>query len=895
MLQPRDPRRWLPLLTFLCCACGPLRQVQAAPSLVDTMDGSAPVLRLLPAGDGTRVVRQVIDHERYRSGVGSEHVLLRTPAGRSAHLGFPLPSSRVLSELGFRADVFCSQAGVQLAVSVSLPRSVDPQTGRPYQLLLRSEEPGRGGEWEELRFSNLPATLDRQLRVARSGSDQGLDARGAYATSLVLIAPAGENATSLWVDQITVVGAVPGGPADAGANPRRDPSAEVPSVEFPRIIQWQGEDFGALQQLGFNTVGMSRPPLPHELQAAREAGLRLVCPPPPVSEPAPSIGAEYEPVLRWQLGGYDSADDLRSAVQRRDLLRRHDSSQGRGTLMAAGLNPSRSSRASGAVLLERSTASGDLTLRETGVWLQSQGRAVRPGTTLWAAIPTQAPQRLSEQARGYGAPLSADVALPYRTLMSLSSAALSSGAGGLYFKSHAPLTQSGGSSLERRLSLELNNRRLALMEPWVVGGKRMTAARSNVAGLTAVVLRAERSFLLAPVYWPERVGLDGGVQPGGPVTFVVPGVPESADAYLVTPAQVTRLRHKRVTGGLRITLDQLPPEAVLLMTDDKRAFSQVAGAVRAGAEQAAKLRKDLVELRLGADRAVNESLRTVGVDQEGPHPLLQQASAEHAAARQYFTQRRWGLAYEAAARAAGSLDAYEAASYRLVVDDVTGVRTGLEQSATMLPTLAWLRGRIQREAPGAGYIAASGFEDLQRMLASGWSHRSLDLDGVEGAVSLSPTAAHSGSYCLRMAVKPGQGAERAPRVFAAPLWVESPPIEVSAGDVLEISAEVRVPEPLLGGDGLLVFDSIGGLELATRIEGAPSWRKTKLWRTVPVDGTVRVTFALAGVGVAEVDSFAVRRLNLKQGPAVASRGPRPPLFPAGPPSDLPRSGNAKVR
>ncbi len=895
MLPTSGHRTSLALIILVCAAAGPPSTADAAPSLLDTMDGAAPVLRLLPAGDGSTIVRQVIDRERYRSGVGSEHLVLRTPAGRSAHLGFPLPSTRVLSELGFRADVFCSQPGIHLAVSVSLPRSIDPQSGRPFELLLRSETPGRGGNWEELRFSNLPAALERQIRVARSGGDHALDPRGAYVTGLVLIAPAGENATSLWVDRITMVGAVPGGPSQATPKPRLDPTGQVAEVEFPLIIQWQGEDFEVLKRLGFNTVGMSRPPLPHELREARKAGLRLVCPPPPVSGPAPSIGPEYAPVLRWQLGGYDSPDDLRSAVERRDLLRRHDSTPGRGTLMAAGLNPSRASRAAGAVLLERTAAWSDLSLRETGTWLQAQGRSARPGTNLWAAVPTQVAERLSEQTRGYGTPMPAGAALPFRTLLSLSSAAVSSHAGGLYFKSHAPLSKAGGSAQQRRLALELNNRRLGLVEPWIVSGKLMTAARSNVPGLSAVVLRAERSFLLLPVYWPEKVGLDGSVPPSGPVTFVVPGVPESADAYVLTPAQVTRLRHKRVTGGLRISLDQLSPEATLLLTDDKRAFSQMAGAVRAGAERAAKLRKELVELRLGADRAVNESLRAVGVDQETPHPLLQQASAEHAASRLYFSQRRWGLAYEAAARAAGSLDAYEAASYRLVADELTGVRTGLEQSATLLPTLAWLSGRVARQQQSSAVVAASSFEGLEQMLASGWKHRRVDIDGVDGAVSLSPTAAHSGSYCLRMKVEPKRPGERAPDIFAAPLWVESPPIAAKAGDVLEVSAEVRVPEPLLGGDGLLVFDSIGGLELATRIQTAPSWRKTRLWRKVPVDGTVRVTFALAGIGVAEVDSFAVRRLSVAGGAAVASRGRPAPLFPTGPPRDLPRTGDAKVR
>ena len=72
---------------------------------------------------------------------------------------------------------------------------------------------------------------------------------------------------------------------------------------------------------------------------------------------------------------------------------------------------------------------------------------------------------------------------------------------------------------------------------------------------------------------------------------------------------------------------------------------------------------------------------------------------------------------------------------------------------------------------------------------------------------------------------------------------------------------VRVPEHLIGSvDGLQIFDTLGGVELATRIKVAPSWQPFRMIRVAPTDTELRVVIALTGLGTAQLDDLAVRPL-----------------------------------
>ena len=93
-------------------------------------------------------------------------------------------------------------------------------------------------------------------------------------------------------------------------------------------------------------------------------------------------------------------------------------------------------------------------------------------------------------------------------------------------------------------------------------------------------------------------------------------------------------------------------------------------------------------------------------------------------------------------------------------------------------------------------------------------------------------------------------------------------------------------------DGLLVFDSYGGPALAERVNKTESWRRLVLYRIVPPpqtsnDGTsgespppLTVTFALTGLGEAQIDSVSIKPLTRGLGgPSVTQITSGNPNFP----------------
>ena len=70
---------------------------------------------------------------------------------------------------------------------------------------------------------------------------------------------------------------------------------------------------------------------------------------------------------------------------------------------------------------------------------------------------------------------------------------------------------------------------------------------------------------------------------------------------------------------------------------------------------------------------------------------------------------------------------------------------------------------------------------------------------------------------------------------------------------------MRVPAPITGSaDGLLIVDSLSGEALAERIGKTDGWRQFVLYRVAPQSGTMSVTFALSGLGEAQLDDVVIQ-------------------------------------
>ncbi len=851
------------------------------PALVESLDGPSPVLRPLLQGSGFTLGQRVVTREFFRYGTGAETIQVHGPAGRSAQIVFELSPAPVIQELRFGADVATNRTGLQLAARVVLPRTSNKATGRPYELLLRGGTIAVGGSWEQLTLDALPEKLAKQARVARVQYGAALDERGAYVSQLVFLAPGGTGLTELIVDRIRVFGVLnhepklvaPNYSQEKEVNPNHaqrrktrpvgtDASA-LRTVRIPRIIQWQGESFELLQKMGFNTIGMSRLPTEQERRQAAQLGLALFCPPPTLEQLSKKgITAEWDSVLAWNLGEQLSTDDLDHIEHLQQQVARTDTKDTRPTVLAPQLHTLEASRMTDVLLLGRAAVGTNQTVREYSAWLAQRQRLARPGTPVWSIIETQASRSQRRQTTALGGTLGSLKRTSYAQLLALTSASFGIKPSGFYFQSDASLVAQNDATRQRALELELSNLRLQLAEPWLIAGKEISGARATHPELSALVLQSERSELLVPVWWSLEFDAVTHPRIAGQVSLIVPGVSESSEAFLVTLAGMRRVPHKRVTGGVRVTLEELPLDSFILLSDDPQAIAQVTRYLRRIAPRAAQIRRELANTRLQQATQLTAIMGSRDGEPSELQRILAQARGELAECDRARGAKNFLLAYLQADAVDLSINGLENQLRSEVGPSGSSPEAFLGYSGLSQPERQKLLSTLARAPVSENMLVGGGFENLPQMLENGWRHKQLPLEGITTAVRLSPESPHSGSYCLELKARSLDESSPTAIVPTAPVWITSAPLQVQAGDLVEITGLVRITEPLLGSvDGLQIIDTLGGADMAVRMHEAPTWRPFRIIRSATADAQVSVTIALSGLGEAQIDDLAVRRIQ----------------------------------
>jgi hypothetical protein len=866
------------LLQYLSSACG-----AGGPTFRDDMDGTQPVLRLPDAGAFT-LVGQHIDRGSLGLSGGVEVVQLQGPAGESAHVTFHLPAAPIIAELQLAAMIRCNRPGVQIAARVILPRSINSKTGSPHEILLRGGNISRGLPSEKLILDELPKLMERQARVVRLQTADSIDEREAYVSDLIFLVPGGTGITELAVDWIELYGilhnrnvdpsvqlataegelfegpVLPGLPAEATAPPQVNARIVEDSL-VRRIIEWHGESFDLLARLGFNTAWLPQEATAEQLDAAARIGLKLVCPPPAADVLASEgITEKWSPVLAWDLGQLIARDDLQQVERLKHLIRQHDPNPSRLTVMRCEQLSRDASRATDAIVLGREVLGTDLTLQDYVTWIGQRQRVARPGTPIWATVEGEfAPLRAQQVAALVGPSKDLALSASYEQLAAMTAAAMSVKCRDYVFTSESSLAESNSATQQRSRSLELINMRLQLLTPWLATGKVTGVGRSSEPGLSAMVFQAERSHLLIPINWSRNFRSQQSLFVEGPVSFVVPGVAETTDVYLLTLSDTKRLRHERTTGGLQVLVEALPADGMIMLTSDAQAFSQVSQYLRKIGGRASRLHRDAVAQRLDDIERASVNLTQEANGAQAIKALLSRARLSLAICDRDLKNGYAELAYVRT----GEVD-------KLLSQAEYMLRNGNGSSLSLATPLEFhictLDKEQQLKAPLAGSTSppklSCDFENLVALLQVGWRHQQLAVSGVTSAVRLCPDAPHQGSYCLELEARADDAAAPVTVVATAPVWIQSPAVDVRQGEIIEITGFARVEEELIGTvDGLQIVDSLGGPGMATRIKLSPNWQPFRIVRGTPADTRLVVSIALSGLGRAQVDDLAVRTLQ----------------------------------
>lgn len=904
-----------------------LQRVSMGSGLIENFNGPGTVTTVAPS-PGLRVLEQRIGNID-TTGHSCETIVLQTDRTTLGRILFSIPESAIIDEFLATIRLRCDQPSVRLACQIKLP-SVQGPDGQAVRIFLSGSPSTTSSRWQSLTVGNIPSVLRSQLPALRAQYGPQISLDGATISGLAVEIPLGIGRCNVSIDTVSVTGLI------TAAQPKKTATSppsmllqqNIQSITkatttenaglvrgvlevdgkpfFPRAIEHRGEPFIKLAQLGFNCVQLYEPASTTLLAEAEQAGVWIICPPPTLPdvdltepEKLPTFSDKWNRVLLWDMGRSLSSEDIPNLAEQVRRLRICDRREGRPIIASADSGLREISRHIDMLVAHRAVLGTSLELANYLTWLQQRPRLARPGTPLLATLATEIDSRTASQAALLSGTGSNGLPVDEESLLGAAFTAIAAGSRGILFSSNRSLSGTDPETVTRAAAVQAVNLELETISAWGASGRFTADAETSDPEVRAMVIEASRSRIV--LIWRSVQGgqimarhYRGDIpRQEQPLNILIPGIPEAHRPWEITHSTLRPLQHRRVTGGVSMTLDNFHAAAVILISNDPAATAHIQELVRRNAPTAA---------------------------------LLARAQAADAIAR---TSR---LAAELPPKALGHfpvtemiIEAQQEAQYAeaMIAQDPTNAVKKLERSraiAGQLERLFWERGvtatgsmvasplttspatlsdhwrmidALQTTKVGGNLLEGGHMEEINTLSSTGWRHFVRPTDQVKGSVELSGQSPADGQRSLRIFTTAIDSEEAPVVIETPPIWITTPPIYAAAGTLLEIVAQVRVPNPIEGSvDGLLVFDSYGGPALAERVNKTESWRRLVLYRIVPPaqessdessiepPPPLTVTFALTGLGEAQIDSVSIKPLSRgNSGPSVTQITSGNPNFP----------------
>jgi hypothetical protein len=675
-----------------------------------------------------------------------------------------------------------------------------------------------------------------------------------------------------------------------------------------RMIEYNGEPLAFLRQLKFNTVWVKGQPNAALCQEAKNAGIWLVCSPPgplelstaakfnpsaaPVSaQPdqlslVSTIGSNYDNVLAWNLGDECSLPDMMVYSHWASVLRSADRVRRRPILCTARSGVREYSRIADILMMRREPLLSSLDMLALRDWQVSYSSLARPDTPFWSTIQTQPSERLANQWTMFEGNPQSICPFSYEQLKMQIYQSLAAGVHGFLFTSNTSLTNNDPETEFRRTALELINWELQLMEEWFSAGAALgTSIKSNRPAMSSAIIQAGRSRLLIPMWHEQRNQQAIGAAFAGNVQYVISGIPETYNAYHLVPGSLYPIATKRIAGGIQIELPEANLNSLIFFGEDDEIYANIGKRAKEIGPRAAYLACRLAELELAATEQVLSVLKQASEQKTIPiHPKdnLPLIAVKEQETMIKTTKEAIDLAKSLAGRnppdySRAFLHAENATRGLRVTaretlleatrNELNLCMTPVSVSFMVLPYYLTAYQRMRGAKLGENRLSGGDMENMHQLVQTGWETVSHQTEGVGAPKrNIVPNAKRSGSKGLQLLVTPSNPEEKPAQLETTPLWMSSPPIPVKMGETLCINGWLRIPQRLESTvDGLMIFDSLGGEELALRfLETNGSWQEFAFYRNVPADGNYYVFFGLQGFGEVHLDDLKISAVQFEQ-------------------------------
>lgn len=813
------------------------------------------------------------------------------------------------------------RAGAQLRARVRFPKEKDP-TNPELELsaliLGDSYLEEKVRSWQRLTLGNPAETLQKQLPVLRAKHKREIDTTGAYIDRLILNVYSGPGVTELWIDDLDIGPCIPEAvkpkstatPASLAKNEQYHPY----TVEFKqnwiriddkpffmRAIRWTDCPLKELRDANFNTLVLPADADAAVIEEAKRHGYMIVAGVPLASNDSTvSTNKDVDRfhdhfrrfgsgdgVLMWDLGMNRRTEDASSVVRSAELVRSYDSRRPRGVNLWDGF--SAYSESLNVIGSHRWPLFTDLTLEQYRDWLLQRRALSLPGKLHWTWIQAHAPDWYLNVAHANPTQLETPIGPQPEQLRLLTYLSLASGYRGLGFWNDRWLANSHFGR-DRFIETYLLNCELQLLEPVIFGSEdeKTTWEPTSHPYVKAAVIRGKKGILVLPVW------LGPGAQcvvPQGAVDGLkikVKLVPEGFEPWVLTPASYENLHSsgnvRSAPGGTEITLTKFDLTSIIVFTNDtspdglivrwqdniRHTFGK--DAARYAREQATELYNKVV--------AVHEKLASLAPTVPGAEDLLLQARTSMRLSAKAFENSQNDIAYREARAALRPLRVLMWDHYQNAVKTLSSPTASPYSVGYYTLPLHWeLAAKIRTATPGETLLPYGGFELSETTPGDGaaleslpgWTSRQNSLDGAVMLASivnvtdeLRGKATNLNRNCLRLAVSPRNMKDgRVPQALErTAIAVMSPTVAATPGAWARITFWANIPNTIqASADGAVVFDSAGGEPLATRIRSTTGWQRFAMYRQVPADGKLGVTFAMTGLGIAFFDDVRIEEMK----------------------------------
>jgi hypothetical protein len=858
------------------------------------------------------------------NGQQSELIRISSEQGSYAHYLYPIGKADITEELIISVWVKANRPGIQLLARVVLPRERDPQNlDQPLTATLRGDAYAITGRWDRLSLRK-PHKLVQELQpLLRADLKRDVNFEGAYIDQLMLNVLGGRGLTELWVDDLEVgpvhadvpdrnrlvdpPNPAPGKERDKGTvatpvnrNPNRHLIIELnrdrllvnKKPYLVRGVRYSDTPMEALRNVGFNTLWIDMNTPPEAMEQAIKLGFYLV-PELPVLEDNPRVSTpaalsrevarfpHSDAVLFWHVGSGFTSEQAPAVARGTQTIRAADPLQGRPISGDIWDGFGAYSRHLEMLGVHRWPLLTGLELKNYRDWLVQRGRLADGGIHLWTWVQTHLPEWYTElvygqsSANGFTEPIGPQP----EQIRLMTYIALSAGYRGLGFWSDRFLANTH-QGRDRLLMMALLNQELEMLEPMLASAGDISWLNTRHPEIRAAVLRYDGGVLVLPIW----IGPGSQFVPGQMATnnleIIVPGAPQEAQVWEVTPGDVQSLAAQRVAGGLKVTVPEFGLTTAILLTADVNAtdggtIGRLQQAARRSSKLAAQWSYDLGVEELKKVEQINLQLEQSGQALPNAPRLLEECRRRLKLARDAWTHGSptdYRTSYLEAQRALRPLRVLMRAHWERAVRELDSpVSSPYAVSFYTLPRHWRFMSEVKSAQAATNVLPTGGFENVTEQPNETWSVQEVKLDDVDCEVGRVSTQSKEGRQCLKLEVLP-----RDPHIAPAALErtylaVHSPRRAVQPGALVRISGWIRIPKPIEASvDGVLFFDSVGGEPLAVRLTGSTEWRRFTLYRQAPTSGEVGVTVALTGIGAAYFDDIRIEPLYLAPTPGSGS-------------------------